>query len=141
VLVRSHLSGYHATPANPSTARKTCQRRNDCVFADLAVVTDLNEIVELDSAAQHGVAETAPIDRTVGSDLAIVFYPHAAELKQFDLMSQFVGHEAESIRADHRSGMNDDSVSYFAFAIDRHIRVDYGVVANAASIPNHDSWI
>src|SRR6266404_465389 len=55
-------------------------------------------------------------------------------------MSQFVGHKAESIGADHRSGMNDDPLSYFAFAVDRHVRVDDGVVANAASIPNHDSW-
>src|SRR5437870_1531136 len=78
VLIRSHLSSYNATPANPSAAGKPCQRCDDCVFTDLAVMTDLNEIVELDSPAQHRVAEAASIDRTVGSDLAIVFDPNAA---------------------------------------------------------------
>ena len=56
-------------------------------------------------------------------------------------MSQFVGHEAESIGADHRSRMNDHAISYFAFAVDRYVCVDDGVVADAASIPNHGSWM
>ena len=37
---------FEIRPADPGAARKTCKRRDDRVFAYVAVVTDLNQIVD-----------------------------------------------------------------------------------------------
>ena len=61
VLVRSDLSCDYATLPCASAARKTCQRSNHSVFAYVAVVANLNQVVELHSAPEHCVAETASV--------------------------------------------------------------------------------
>ena len=83
VLVSSHLPGDHASPPNPRAARKPGQRRNHRVLAYVAVVTDLNQIVELYTAAKHRVAKASSIDRAVCSYLAIVLYSHAVRAAAF----------------------------------------------------------
>src|SRR5436305_199071 len=59
VLLRADLAGNHATTPDFRAARKAGLRGYYCVFAKLAVVADLYEIVELDAAPQHRVFKAA----------------------------------------------------------------------------------
>src|SRR6185369_15071781 len=81
VRLRADLSGDHATTPDLRASGEAGLRRHDRVFAKLAVVADLYEIVELDAAPQHRVCKTAAIDRAVRADLAIVFDADAAKLQ------------------------------------------------------------
>src|SRR5689334_16419152 len=85
VLLRADLPGDHTAAPDFGAARKAGLRRHHGVFAKLAVVADLYEVVELDAAPQHGVFEAAAINRAVRADLAVVFDPHATELQQLHL--------------------------------------------------------
>src|SRR5207244_496088 len=121
VLIRSNLARDDAALSNTSSARKPRESGDDCVFADIAVVTDLNQIVEFHAAAQHRIAEAAAINRAVSPDLTVILDANSTELQQFHLTPRLVWHKPESVRANHRSRMNNNPAADFAVVINRHI--------------------
>ena len=73
------------------------------MLAYIAVMSDLNQVVELNAAPQNGIGEPASINRAVGPDLAVVLDNHATELEQLNLAAFFVRHESEAVRAYDRA--------------------------------------
>src|ERR1041384_581450 len=138
MLVGTDLPCDHAAPADTSSPGEPTQRCNNRVFAEIAVVSNLNEAIKLNAASQDGLPKTAAIDCAVCSNLAVVFYSHTAKVQQLDLMSILVWNKAKTVRAYDCSGMNYDAASYVAVVIDRHVRVDDRIRPDTASVANND---
>ena len=56
-------------------------RDDDAMAADLDIVSDLHQVVDLGALADHGVAIGAAVDGGVGPDLDIVLNDDAADLQ------------------------------------------------------------
>src|SRR5262249_54935346 len=78
VLVGSDLAGHHSIGAPRGPARNPRERGHDRVFADLDVVADLDQVVELRAPPDARAAEPRAVDAAVGPDLYIVLDHHAA---------------------------------------------------------------
>src|SRR4029077_20909918 len=61
----------------------------DDVLANLDVVADVHEVVDLCAAADSGFVECASVDGGVGSDFYIVFYYQAPDLGELLVASGF----------------------------------------------------
>jgi hypothetical protein len=80
MLIGTYLSSNDTAPTHLRTTREASQCSDDRVFSYFAVVTYLDQIVELDASAKNRVAKSASINRTIGSDFAVVLYPHSTKL-------------------------------------------------------------
>ena len=78
--------------------------------ADLNVVSNLHQIVDLGSAADSRSAELGPIDAGARADLHIILDYNRSDLWNL-LMLATIPPIAEAIAAQHGVGMNDDAVS------------------------------
>ena len=78
--------------------------------ADGHIVADLDQIVDLGAFADHGVAQSAPVDGGAGADFDVVLDDHAPDLRHFQPLAA-VGHVAEAVLADGAAGMDDDAVA------------------------------
>ena len=70
-------------------------------------MSDLNQVVELDAPADHRRIGLGAVDAGVGPDLYVVFDHHVAQLRNFVETARGVGHEAETVGADHGSRVQD----------------------------------
>jgi hypothetical protein len=69
------------------------------VRTDVAVVADLDLIVELDAILDHRVIGGAAVDRGIGTDLYIVADEHAADLRNL-VPASVLPREPEAIGTD-----------------------------------------
>src|SRR5450830_1983224 len=121
--------------------RAGCNRR---MRADMAVVGDLNLVVQFDTVFQHGVGQGATVDGGIGTDFDVVADHHPPHLRNLDPDAGFVG-ETETIRTDHRTGMDDAALADFASAVKCHARIKMrirphlGVAADIAAGVDHDT--
>jgi hypothetical protein len=71
VLANPDLSSEHNAIFDHDATRQTGLRRDDDILADLTVVTDVDQVVDLRAAADAGFVERAAIDGGVGADLNV----------------------------------------------------------------------
>src|SRR5271165_3414329 len=103
--------------------------------SDARVVSDMNQIVDLGTLADHGIARGAAVDCRVGADLDVVLNDDAPDL--WDLLMSFrTGKITETVLADARARMDDDAVADQR-AEDRNIGAD-GAVAPDADVRADD---
>jgi hypothetical protein len=93
-------SGYGTALTDSHTARYGGVSGNRRMFANTHIVADLNLVIELDARSNHGVLQTATIDRGVGADLDIVANVHRAQLRNLQ-PALAVFRETKTIRANH----------------------------------------
>src|SRR6185369_6024276 len=80
--------------------------RHHGVRADAHVVTDLDQVVELDAVLDDRVVERATVDAGVGADLHVVADAHRAELLDL-LPAALRGREAEAVGTDDDAAVQD----------------------------------
>ncbi len=123
-------------------------RAEQSIFADLRSVSDLHEIVDLDSAADAGFAYAGAVDAGVRLHFDVVFDDDRGGLGNLVPVSVGSLGEAEAVGADHDAVLQQDIVADAAVlahhgvgvgkeivadlcpAIDDHVRQQYGVVAD-----------
>ena len=86
-------------------------RDDEHVFPDIAVVCDLDVIVDLGATADTGLVEGRAINGRVRPDLDIVFEHHAAAMRHRRRPPRSVRHIPKTISADHDAGLQDNSIS------------------------------
>src|SRR6185295_15460427 len=84
VAVDHRRAAYQAIPADPCAAGNAHAARDRRVRADPAVVSDLDQVVELDVVLDHRVVDRAAIDRRVGADLDVRTDDDAPDLRDLD---------------------------------------------------------
>src|SRR5215468_9288285 len=80
VVGDTDLAGQDGPVADPARSRDPDLRDEDHVFADLGVVPDLHEVVDLAAPPDDGIAECCAVDRGVRADLDVVLDPEPAHL-------------------------------------------------------------
>ena len=97
-------------------------------FADFDVVRDLDEVVNLRALADDRRAERAAVNRHVRADFHVVADDDVADLRHL-AVNAAVQHVTESVRADHRAGMDADALADFRARINRDVREQIHLVA------------
>ncbi len=100
------------------------------MVADLAIVSDVDQVVEFDAIADTGDAQGSAVQAGVGADLHIVAHFQSADLRKF---LPHTGHrnEAEAISAQNCSRVDDTAFTDDNRIIDRYARMEDGFRANA----------
>src|SRR5438034_10382010 len=78
--------------------------------ADMAVVADLNLIVQFDAVFDDGIGQGAAVDAGVDADLAVVADHHHASLRNLDRGAASFA-ETETVPPNNCAGMDDSAFS------------------------------
>src|SRR6185295_16119838 len=103
---------------------------------DVHVVPDLNLIVELDTVIDDGVFDRAAIYGGVRADFYVVADPHTADLRYLEPPPS-LRREAETIGADHDTGMDQCAGSYVNPMTERHVGGQATIRLHAAVAHDH----
>ena len=129
------LPGEDHTAPDPARARDADLGDDDRVLADLDVVRDLHEVVDLGAAPHDRVAEHRAIDRRVGADLHVVLDEDPAHLRDLAVRLP-VECVAEAVGPDHRARMDDDPPAELDAGAEHHARVEHRVLADLGARPD-----
>ena len=113
------------------------------LLADRHVMSDLDEIVDLGSLSDDGIARRSPVYGATGADFHIVLNNHSPKLRNFGV-SLHAHPIAEPVLPDPATGMKDDIVANQrtddrctrtnrAAAADLHVLADHRRSADHAS--------
>jgi len=129
MLSYADLSAENRMIANRGAAGYPRLCGNHRVRSNLDVVRDLNEVVELCPSSDDGRFERTAVDAGICADFHVVFDDHAPHLREL-YVTIAIPHEAEPIRSDDSSGMDDHVAPNLHVGINRHSRVQDAAVAN-----------
>lgn len=116
----SAVRAYHSTASNTRTAG------HGGVLADMNVVANLNQIVELDAVVQHRVLQRTPVNAGVSTNLAVVANSYGTQLFDLD-PGPAVRRKAESVRTHHDTGMQDTALADLAIITHRNTCGQLGI--------------
>ena len=102
VIGETGLPSELAPFADSDGARHARLRGHARKLADLAVVANLDEIVEFDPAPKNRRAHRRSVDRRIRANFDIVLDHHAAHLRNFDQVAGVLD-KAEAVGANHRT--------------------------------------
>src|SRR2546425_5743212 len=110
VIGDADLPGQDHTPLEPGRAGNSDLGHDDAMLADLHVVADLDEIVDLGAAPDHRLPQHRTIDGRVGADLHVVLDHHRSQLGDLAVAVAVPG-ITEPLVAHDGAGVNDHSAS------------------------------
>src|SRR5207245_5682989 len=111
-LPDAHLGSENDVFFDYDTARKTGLRGNHHVFSDLAVVADVDQVVDLGAAPDAGDFQGSAVDGRVGADLDVIGDFEAAGLREFHVVSGCrIAHITEAVAAEHGASIDDHSIA------------------------------
>src|SRR5262249_3426522 len=85
-----------------------------CVFANVGSVTDLNKVVDFRSTADARFADGTAIDRRICADLNVILENDYSRLYDFVIAAIFLLCVSKAIRADLRAILQNHAVSDLA---------------------------
>src|SRR5947209_13688617 len=96
----------------------------------------MNQVVDLRSGTNHGIVDTAAIDRRVRPDLHVVFNDATANVRNL-LMPATSENVTEAVRPQPRPGMDYDPATDDGPAVHRRRWIKMTVPADPNSRTNH----
>lgn len=127
---RAGLSHHDRSATHDRAPRKSRLRHDQGVFTDVAVVSDLDQIIDLRAASNTRFVEGCAIDRRIGSDFDVVLDDDATPLGHGDGTTIFVRHVAEAIRAEYDTGLKYDAIPDSSVLAQDSARVDPTITAD-----------
>src|ERR1035437_8791952 len=125
-----------AMGTNGGAARHPNTARHGGVTANMHVMADLDQVVELDPIFNHGVLERAPVDAGIGANLDIIANAHRTQL--FNLFpSPRARRKTETVSPDDDARMHDAAFAQRAVLAHRHPRLKFGPGPNACATFDH----
>lgn len=125
------LPRHHHVIARGTRAGNPHLAGHDIVLADLAVMGDLDEIVDFRALANARGLKSPSIDGRAGADFNVVAYVDVSQLRDLDIAA-FLLAITEPIGADDRIGVDGDSVAQDHPVVEHDVRMKRHVVAEAA---------
>jgi hypothetical protein len=122
------------------TASDAGLRRNDRVFADNDIVSDLHQIIDFSASSDNGLAKRCAINGRIGADFDIVLNHDNSGLRNLNTAFPMAG-IAESITANHDAGMENHSIADATTIADNDIGVQYGILSHLYSFPEKHAGI
>ena len=135
VVGDTHLPRQHRPVADRARARNADLRHQDDVFSYIAVMADLNQVVDLAAPPDDGLAESRTVDGAIGADLDVLLDAQPSYLGNL-AVRRAVERVAEAIGTEHRARMDDDPVADDDAVLDDHARMEHHVVAERRSDPH-----
>src|SRR3989338_7307063 len=74
------------------------------------IMTKLDEVIDLCSPFDPGLAEGGPINTGIGADLHIVINLDHANLRAFNMMPVSIGGVTKTVTTDHSPAVDDDPI-------------------------------
>ncbi len=117
------LSGHHHILTNACAPRNSGLRRDDGIFSNDHVMSDLNEIIDLYTFLDPSSSESGSVNRRVGANLHVVVDLDDADLRNF-FVATVNQLKSETVRADNRAAVNDDARANSRSFANGHVRID-----------------
>src|SRR5438309_10139462 len=112
MLANPDLPTTHRSIIHNDAAGKPRLRCDDDIFANVAIVSDVNQVVDLRSAPDSCLIEGAAINGCIGTDFHVIFNHQPSNLRKLLVMPGLaITHVTETIAAQHSPGIHDDAVS------------------------------
>ncbi len=138
VLSEANLAAEHNIFLDDDAAGKTGLRGDHDILSDLAVVADVDQVVDLGAASDARDFKGAAVNGRVRANLDVIADFEAPLLGKFFVMSgRLVADVAEAVAAQHRSGVNDHAVAESRAGVDRDIGIQLAIAANTDARTNH----
>ena len=104
--------GHHDTSAlDHGAARDPGLRDDHHVLADLTVVSDVHEVVDLRAPADPGVTQRSPVDRGVGPDVHVVLDHDSSDVVDPLEPPRLVADVAEALGTHYRPRRESDAIT------------------------------
>jgi len=126
VVSDSDLASQHGAVTDLARTRDTALRGQECARADLHVVSDLHEVVDLGAPADGRFAECRTIDGRQGAKLHVIFEHDPADLGDSSRRSPW--DVSETLASDHRARTDPYSVTHDTIVEDHGSRADLTVL-------------
>ena len=137
-LSEADLAAEHNIFLDDDAAGKTGLRGDHDVLSDLAIVADVDQVVDLGAASDARDFKGAAVDGRVRANLDVIADFEAPLLGKFFIMSGCpVANVAEAVAAQHRSRVNDHTVAETGAGVNRDIRIQLAIAANTDARTNH----
>src|SRR4051812_49006127 len=131
MLANAHLSSDHRVVFDHNAAGKSCLRRDNHVLTNLAVVADVDEIIDLCAATNARGLECAAVNSRVCTDLDVILDDETPDLRKLFLSaSRGISDVAIAVAAEHGARVHDHAIANARAGIGRHSRVDFAILAN-----------
>ena len=126
----THLPREEAVAAHLRGACDAGLCRRDGVLADLHVVADLDQVVQFHAPPDDRRIGFGAVDAGIGADLHVVFYHDVAQLGDLVEPACGIGHESESVGADHGARVQDAVAADKAAFVDLDPRIEDGAFSH-----------
>src|SRR5437588_5756423 len=126
VVAESDLTANHAVIFNRHAAADSGLRRDHHPLSNVAVMTDMNHIIEFRAASDSRSSQRAPIDAGVRAQLNIIFNDDRTDLRKF-VIAQVAAHVPEPIGADDNPRVENHSIANGHSVFDENIRMNNAV--------------
>src|SRR5919108_6452633 len=113
-----------------ATAGDTHLCRKQHVSPHCNAVRNLNEVVDLRTGANPGLADGRPVNGRIRADLHVVFDRDVADLRNFVMRSVGSSCEAETVAADDGAVLDDYTMPDPNPLANRYARVDHAIITN-----------
>ncbi len=136
----AYLPGHHHSVFDDRAAGNAGLGRDHYVFANLHVVADVHQVVELGAARDYRNVERAAVDGGVGADFHVVPDLQPPHLREFHVAPRLaIPDVTKSVAAQHRTRMNEDAVADARAGINADVGADVAVVTDSDTFSDENS--
>src|SRR5436305_14195881 len=124
MVADANLSAHHNAAFDDRATGNAGERGDDHILANLYVVRDVHQVINLDSASDHRGIERAAVNGNVSANFNVIANFEPSQLRKL-LVSPVggVSHITKAITAQDAPGMYRDAISQPRAGVDAHIVV------------------
>src|ERR1700689_3901849 len=128
----THLAAYQDLRADRATAGNTYLRGYNRIASDAHVVSDLDQVINLDALSNLGRRERPTVNRCIAANFHVVTDFHAADLRELDVLT-VTEDIAEAVAADHRAAVDFHAISELCPGVERYPRMQPAVFSHPSA--------
>src|SRR5215813_7180154 len=129
MIAEPNLSADDAIILDRDAAADAGLRSDDNPLADITVVTDVNQVVQLCPFTDSRSPERSAIDCGVRTHFNIIFDDYRADLRKL-VIAEIAANVAEAVGADYHAGVQNDAIADRYTVFEEHVGMYYAVVSN-----------
>ena len=135
MIAEANLPSNHTIILDCNAAADSSLRRDHDMLTNVAVVPDVNHIVELGTLPYSGAAQCTSINRRVSAQFHIVFDYDRADLWKF-VIAHLIAHIAKAISAYNYARMKYHAIADRDAIFNENIRMNHAIIADPHVVSN-----
>ena len=109
---------------------------------DVAVVSDVNEVVDFCAASNAGLGEGTAVDGGIGANLNVVFNDKGSLLRELRVgAGGGIADVSEAIGAEHCTGVDDDTIAKSGAGVENSSRMNVAVCPDDHAFSEDDTGL